>query len=351
MKQSIAATCLLALCATGSHAQSSVTLFGTVDQFLSFSKSGPTSRTRLEDGGNTASRFAFSGSEDLGGGLRANFLLEAGFSPDTGLGTLPGPAISFSRQSFVGLSGPWGRVDAGRMYTPMFYTLLRADPFGVNSLFSPLNLVAATDAQNGLQAFAARASNMVRYRSPKGPLLVDIAYAAGEASAPDRSSGSMYGGNIGWNQGPFYVSYGFQKARSGTAAAPVASPAASTYQALSTSYEVTDAIRVSANFMRNSSSLANVPRADLWNLGASWVRGPVRFMAGVIRREVERSPRSQLGWTLGADYFLSKRTALYTRLLHLSNDGGSAATLAGVPVAANSGNGVQSLAFGVRHNF
>ena len=53
----------------------------------------------------------------------------------SGKGTLAGPEIAFTRQSFVGLSTPWGQVDAGRMYTPMFYTLFKADPYGVNSVF------------------------------------------------------------------------------------------------------------------------------------------------------------------------------------------------------------------------
>jgi predicted porin len=188
-------------------AQNTVTLYGTLDQYLGFSKSGPSHSTRLDDGGNTASRLGFSGSEDLGGGLRANFLLEAGFSPDTGGGTLPGPGLAFTRQSFVGLSNDWGRIDAGRMYTPLFYSLLRADPFNINSVYSPLNLISANDAQPGLAAFTARASNMLRYRTPaENRLVLDLAYAPGEASALSHRSGDMYGGNIGWNQKPFYIS-------------------------------------------------------------------------------------------------------------------------------------------------
>lgn len=351
MKHTIAAACLLAL-SGAACAQSTVTLFGTLDQYLSLAKSGAKSWTRLEDGGSTASRFGFTGSEDLGGGLRANFMLEAGFSPDTGTGTLPGPAIGFTRQSFVGLSGPWGRVDAGRMYTPLFYSLFRADPFGVNAVFSPLNLITATEAQPGLSPFAGRASNMVRYRTPADSrFLLDLAYAPGEAAASSHRSGDVFGGNIGWNQAPFYVSYGFQKTRSGSAAAPVASPATSTYQVLSAAYDLTQTVRLSGNYIRNSSSVPTTPRADLFNLGASWVIGPTRLLAGVVRRTVDGSPRSQLGWTLGADYFLSKRTSLYTRLLHLDNRGNASVSLAGVPVAANSGDSVRSFGIGVNHSF
>lgn len=351
MKQTIAAACLVAI-GSNAAAQSTLAIYGTLDQYLAFTKSGAARSSRLDDGGNTASRLGFIGSEDLGGGWRANITLEAGFSPDTGNGTLPGPGLAFTRQSFVGLGGPWGRIDAGRMYTPLFYALLRADPFNINSVYSPLNLISANDAQPGLAAFTARASNMLRYRTPAdGRWLVDLAYAPGEASDASRRSGDMRGATIGWNAKPFYLAYAVQKNHSGTAAMPVESPATSTFQAVSAAWDVSDTWRLNANYVRNTSSITGVLRADLLNLSTAWSVGALRLLGGVIRRRVDDSPRGQQGWTLGADYALSKRTALYTRLLHLNNGGGSAVSLAGIAVAAGSGDSVRSLAFGVRHNF
>ena len=55
--------------------------------------------------------------------------------------------------------------------------------------------------------------------------------------------------------------------------------------------------------------------------------------------------------TLGYDYALSKRTVLYARWLQLGNAANASAAIANVPVAANSGDGMRSLALGVRHNF
>jgi len=349
-KTALAAACLGA-CACA-LAQSNVTVFGTVDLFIGHARSGPTSLTRLEDGGNAASRIGFRGSEDLGGGLRANFLLESGFAPDTGLGTLPGPAMAFTRQAYVGLSGPWGQVDAGRMYTPMFFALFRADPFGVNALFSPLNLVAATDAQPGLRPFAARASNMVRYRTLAGQaFFADIAYAPGEAAAPSRRSGDVYGGNVGWQGKSLYLAYAFQRAREGSAAAPVAFPSTSTYQSLSGAYQWT-ALKLFANYMRNSSSLQGVPKAQIASVGASYAITPVSMLlAEAAYRKVDGSDRAQLAWTLGYDHALSKRTAVYGRLLRLSNRGNASVSMAQVPVIANSGDGVRVIAAGIRHHF
>jgi predicted porin len=353
MKKTAAAGLALAA-STLTLAQSSVTLYGTVDLYMAYAKSGMTSSKRLEDGGQTASRLGFRGTEDLGGGLSAHFTLESGFAPDTGNGTLPGPAMSFSRQSFVGLSGPWGQIDAGRMYTPMFYTLFKADPYGVNSVFSPINLVAATDAQPGLTPFAARASNMVRYRTPaSSDFFADIAYAPGESSAPSRQSGNFYGGSAGWSRKPYYIAYAFQRARSGSAAAPVAQPATTTYQALSGAYELPDiGLQLYANYVRNTSSLPRVPAARLASLGITYNVTPVsNLMFEAMQRKVDDTERSQLGWTLGYDHYLSKRTVLYARWLRLLNRHGASATLATIPVAPDSGNGVRVIATGIRHNF
>lgn len=342
----------LTVCASA-FAQDGVTILGTVDAYVNMAKSGNTRLTRLEDGGNTASRLVFRGSEDLGSGLHANFLMEAGFSSDTGAGTLPGPGLMFTRQSQVGLSGNWGSVDLGRMYTPMFYALYQADAFGLNAVFSPISLVGSTDGQTGLRPFSARANNMVRYRTPSHQALaLDVAYSFGEAASPNQRNGDIYGANLSWTSKPYFVAYAFQRTIDGSAAAPVAAPKTSTYQTLSAAYDVSADWRLSANYIRNSLNAPTTPTASISTLGAEWTVGPVsKLMASVVKREVSGSARGQLAWTFGYDYYLSKRTALYARWLQLANRGGASATLAGVPVVANSGDGVRSVALGVRHNF
>lgn len=350
MKKTILAVSALVAC-TCAAAQSGVSVFGTVDMYVGHAKSGPSSTTRLGDGGNTASRIGFRGVEDLGGGWAARFVLEAGLDADTGGGN-PGPGLAFTRQSSVGISGPWGAVDVGRMYTPMFQAVTRADPFALNSVFSPLNLAAATDAQQGLRPFAPRASNMVRYRTPvEQGLFTDLAYAPGESSAPSKRSGDVYGGSVGWSQQPWYVAYAFQRARSGSAAAPAAQPDTSTYQSLSAAYRGAE-LHLFGTLARNGSSRPGVGDAQLWSLGTAWHATPTsRLLFEVVRRKVDGSERSQWAWTLGYDYFLSKRTALYGRLLHLDNRAGAAASLAEIPVVANSGDSARLIAVGIRHNF
>jgi predicted porin len=111
MKKSIVALAALAsLTAVGTAAaQSSVTLYGRMDASIGSERVDDVSTTKLYSGNLSTSRLGFRGSEDLGGGLKANFQLEAALTLDDG--TTGG--FKFNRASWVGLSGGFGAVRAG----------------------------------------------------------------------------------------------------------------------------------------------------------------------------------------------------------------------------------------------
>ncbi|WP_039050487.1 porin [Comamonas thiooxydans] len=350
MKKTIPALAAWAVC-TCACAQIDVSIFGTIDTYVARAKSGNSSTMRIDSGGNTASRIGFRGKEDFGGGMSARFMLEAGIDSDTGAGN-PTSSFAFTRQSFVGLAGPWGAIDMGRMYTPMFQAVTRADGFGLNTVFSPMNLAAAVDAQPGLRSFAPRANNMLRYRTPVGTgLYTDLAYAPGESASPSQKSGDLYSGSVGWALRPVYVAYAFQRARSGSAAAPEANPTKSTYQSLSAAYDG-GVWKVFGTVARNGVNRTGVGNAHILSLGAAWnVTPQSRLVLEGVHRKVSGSDRTQLAWTLGYDYALSKRTALYGRWLHLSNRGNSSVSLAQIPVTPNSGDSVSLIGVGISHHF
>ena len=86
MKKSLIALAVLA--ASGAAmAQSSVTLFGVVDAAYSVGKGSISNKTQLANSGYNSSRLGFRGVEDLGGGMRAEFWLEAGVNNDNGTGS------------------------------------------------------------------------------------------------------------------------------------------------------------------------------------------------------------------------------------------------------------------------
>jgi predicted porin len=103
--------------AGAASAQSSVTLYGDIDQYLSYQKAGKVKEIALEDGGVLSSRWGLKGSEDLGNGYSAKFQVEAQFSSDNGVNA--SAAGTFNRQSYLGLGTPWGEFRAGRQNGPI----------------------------------------------------------------------------------------------------------------------------------------------------------------------------------------------------------------------------------------
>lgn len=336
-----------------SHAQSEVKLYGIADSFLSLSRVGGKSITRLGDGGHAASRFGISGMEDLGGGNRVRFMMDGGLGMDTGNGTIPGPGFAFTRQSFIGLEGGWGGVFMGRQYSPMFYSLLAVDPFGLNLVFSPtFNALSLTEAQQGSMGFSSRTSNMLRYRSPSDSALTfDIGYAPGEAAQASKRSGSFAGLEVKWKMGPAQVVYAYQQNYAGSADAPQANPAKQEHHLLGGSYKMGPAL-LGAYFARRSNSTQMSPSADIFGASLKYeVSANGAVLASVVKRNVDNSSQDQVIWSAGYEYSLSKRTTVYARAIQLKNRGGAASRLSDVTVRPSAGEGSSIYGVGIRHIF
>lgn len=121
MNKKVLAAATLAVFATAAHAQSSVTLYGLIDAGISYVNNAKTGAThdnlvKFDDGVAQGSRWGLRGTEDLGGGLKALFVLESGFN--SGNGTLGQGGALFGRQAFVGLSqNNVGSLTFGRQYS------------------------------------------------------------------------------------------------------------------------------------------------------------------------------------------------------------------------------------------
>ena len=114
MKKSLLALVALGAFAGAAQAQSSVTLYGIIDEGLLFNNNaGGKHLYSMASGVMQGSRFGLRGTEDLGGGLKAIFVLENGFN--SGNGTLGQGGAIFGRQAYVGLSqSQYGTVTFGR---------------------------------------------------------------------------------------------------------------------------------------------------------------------------------------------------------------------------------------------
>jgi predicted porin len=143
------------------HAQSSVTLYGIIDEGLSYTNNaGHGAALKMSSGDVLGSRFGLKGSEDLGGGLSAVFRLENGFNAANG--SLGQGGRLFGRQAYVGLSSTrYGTLTLGRQYDPtsdLFSAMTAAGNWAGNVASSPF------DNDNADWDF--RVNNSVKYTSP-----------------------------------------------------------------------------------------------------------------------------------------------------------------------------------------
>jgi predicted porin len=119
LNKKVLTTAILAGFASVAHAQSSVTLYGLVDAgftYVNHANSKAQSLYQYGDGVSQGSRWGLRGSEDLGNGLKAIFVLENGFN--SGNGTAGQGGALFGRQAFVGLTqNNVGSLTLGRQYS------------------------------------------------------------------------------------------------------------------------------------------------------------------------------------------------------------------------------------------
>ena len=111
MNRSIIVAAIAALGSTAAMAQSTITIYGRLNMSVENQELTNATEDKIWAAQNSSSRIGFRGTEDLGGGLKAIFLIEHGFSPDTGAAN----ATFWGRESWVGLEGGFGRVRLGNM--------------------------------------------------------------------------------------------------------------------------------------------------------------------------------------------------------------------------------------------
>lgn len=362
MKKSLIALAALGAFAGAASAQSSVTLFGIVDLNARSVDNGAGTIRSLSTDGNASSRLGFRGVEDLGGGLRAGFWLEAGFdasngtvgggnggaTANTGAGTSSGsPGSFFNRRATASLLGSFGEIRLGRDYTPTFWNHTIFDPFGTNGVASSTNLisVAPTVAPFGTAQTLVRANNSIGYFLPAmGGVYGQLMVAAGENQLP----GNKYiGGRIGYGAGPINVAFAYGKTeKTGTmlddlTAWNVGASYNFGFMTLMGQYHSYE--EGSTRELTNYLIGANVP------LGGGTFK--VSYANTDFKRGTAEPSATQLG--LGYVYDLSKRTAIYAHYSRINNDGGLAYVAGAGGAAAGTRTGFTSTGYelGIRHSF
>ena len=343
MKKSLLALAVLGAYVGVASAQSSVTLFGIVDTSARMVKAdGTKRRLSLANSGINSSRLGFRGVEDLGGGLRAGFWLEAGVNTDDG--SLGGGTKMFNRRSTVSLISGAGELRLGRDYTPTFWNQTIFDVFGTNGLGSSLNVA---------QRFSGvRQDNAIGYFLPSniGGFYGQLMVAAGEGGTSADRPGRHISGRLGFAAGPFDVaaSYGTQRFIVG-AAGNLAGDEQDTWN-VGGSFDF--GFLKLMGYVQNDDLERGVDERR-YNIGAVFPMGQSEIRVGYHRSKLDTpagdSKVDQIAATY--QYNLSKRTAMYGTISRLDNKDGTSLTLSGANAPTQAGGDSKGFEIGVRHIF
>ncbi|WP_233852967.1 porin [Paraburkholderia sp. HD33-4] len=198
-KSKLIGAAVIGVMAGAAHAQSSVTLYGLLDQGINYiSNDGGHANWTNTSGVLNGPRWGLKGSEDLGGGLKAIFTLENGFSISSGA---LAQGRMFARQSYVGLSSArFGSVTLGRQYDSIIdyvQSLPSSNIYiGVGHPF---------DNDNLINSF--RINNSIKYSSiDYNGLTFGGLY--GFSNTPSNGEASGFAANRAWSLGANYKNGG-----------------------------------------------------------------------------------------------------------------------------------------------
>ncbi|MGI4857198.1 MAG: porin [Janthinobacterium lividum] len=201
--------CILALGAllcTPAFAQSSLTLYGIVDDSLTYVSNEHGARNLDVSNGLAGPRFGLKGTEDIDAQTRAVFVLEQGFND---AGQASSTTSMFQRKAMVGLEDDrYGALTMGRQYSS-YYTFV--GPLSASGQVDGTQLAQPGDI-NGLDS-TVRLNRSVAYESPDiGGFRAGLTYAFGGV-AGSIASGSSFSAALGYAHGPFTAAVGYLKLR------------------------------------------------------------------------------------------------------------------------------------------
>jgi len=352
MKKTLLAAALLAGFAGAAQAQTTVTLYGIVDVGLAYNKvkvnksnagnvnlNGRSSGSHIGmiSGKNSGSRWGLRGSEDLGDGLRAVFVLESGFSLRNGGSTQNGNL--FSRQATLGLaSDSWGTLEFGRQLTMGNKYFGDIDPFGTSFTHASMD--------HSFTAAGIRYDNLVLYRTPDidgFQFGIGYSFATNQGNAKFKTSNNQRGltSGIRYLNGPLNVVATYDQMRDGgQTAKPKMYAIGATYD-----FEV---VKVAAAYARTSDGwfggAASLPEgsgnAGTSNYSESFSKGfkANSYMLGLTapiddgskvftsiqridpkNRKLTGGKKASNVYAVGYTYDFSKRTNFYTYATHATD--------------------------------
>jgi predicted porin len=343
-------------------AMADVTVYGQMHFSYDWVDGAPAAGTTNKDvsedatGVSRESRIGFKGSEDLGGGLKGIWQIEA---------KVDNAADKVAwRNTFAGLSGGFGTVLAGRHDTPYKLSTGKIDPF--TDRVGDYNMLIGSF--NGSVMSDERAPQTIAYVSPNfSGFSGAIAYVSHYFNQPTAGAGAVtwegddndraVSAMVMYDNAGFFASAAYEWVEGNNVLGALGAPAS----ALGSSKEPTStAIKVGLGYTfsgftvggvyenidldSNKSGESSVDR-DAFYFTGSYAFGPsaIKGFYGWADDVEDTKNTGADMWGVGYDYNLSKRTTLYALYTGINNEGAGR-------YGANSGQGLGSAYQSVGHN-
>ncbi|AMV47830.1 porin [Paraburkholderia caribensis] len=358
--------------AYNSSAQSSVTIYGIIDDSIQYvhNTDGKSNQIGLQSGQFSVSHWGLKGNEDLGGGLSTNFTLESGF--DINSGALTGSL--FGRQAFVGLkSDRYGTVTVGRQYDAVEDLTYEVQPNSYGYYFTTPGDVDNADA-------SVRINNAIKWASPAiAGFQAEAMYAFGGV-AGSTGSGQSYSAAFLYTHGPLKMAAGYLHIDNGNAVTStrgVTTAGSLFFSPVNEAYASASKINIGraglsyaigpvtlggyysySEYLSDASSkFSGAERYNNGSIYAVWQVNPATYLQtgyDYLKSHGDSSATYQQV-TLAADYLLSKRTDVYASASYRHASGknglGSAQAVIADSYAAAGTSTQELVMLGFRHRF
>jgi predicted porin len=354
--RAVLAANLFGFCSLAS-AQGSVTLYGIIDTGVDWENHVATAPGQNAAVGSAfrmtslsaslPSRWGVRGTEDLGGGLTANFELENGFAPNNG--TFMNGDRLFGRSAWVGIDGAFGSIKLGRQLNMTYAALLKTTVIGP-SLYS----VAALDPYLP----NARSDNAISYFGNFRHLVAGVTYSfgrdaseipgaaavdGGAAYSPSASNcpgnaagdtlacrqitallgywGDRFGAQLVYDEmrgGPGIGSGSVGYDPSGPTLLPVSGDKTTRY--LASGYAQIGPVHIAGGAIHRKTTTTSRYETDIFYGGASYLPLPDIKIDAEISRITTTDHKNANYYVMRAAYLLSKRTQVYTMVGFMQNN-------------------------------
>lgn len=338
MKKLAIAAALAALVTTA-NAQT-VSVYGIIDSGIQSYDTGAETLTRATDNLLSTSRLGFKGTEDLGGGLKANFQLEGKLTPSTGTFGSTTTNQVFDREAWVGISGGFGDIRIGRQdvsYAQDIDTgLSQAGNFGNFA-------VNGTDFQLGSDQ-----SSVIKYTTPTfAGFTAQVGRATNAAGSTTDANADQTSYHVKYENGALKLHAGYQKTDGATAVAErdfTAYGASYDLGFAAVSYVYGEGDTSTTGDVKSKGQVASV-KVPLSNGFAA------HGVYATSKNGAQATDNEGKSYTAMITKAFSKRTTVYAAYTTVDNQANSSMTVTGTTAPGTAGLDTKATTVGINHVF